>query len=198
MLLTINSNESTLSGVAGKPITNGLTFSVQPTAARNVLQAFPPAEEILHYPTEGAAGIAFQDGEGKVVYLAINIPLINEPIQQTLLMSRILNWLGISTTTEIAKNTELAIPKEYIIYQNYPNPFNPSTKISWQSPVSGHQTLKVYDVQGKMITELVNELKRSGIYKVRFDGSGLSGGIYFYTMSLNGKIIDTKRMVLIK
>jgi hypothetical protein len=61
------------------------------------------------------------------------------------------------------------LPTEFELFQNYPNPFNPSTKISWQSPVSSWQTLIVYDVLGNEVTTLVNEYKSGGVYEVNFD-----------------------------
>ena len=66
---------------------------------------------------------------------------------------------------------ELIIPSKNQLSQNHPNPFNPSTKISWQAPVSGWQTLKVFDVLGNEIATLVNEEKPAGGYEVDFNGS---------------------------
>ena len=89
------------------------------------------------------------------------------------------------------------IPTEFILHQNYPNPFNPSTKISWQSPVSGHQSLKVYDVLGNEVATLVNEYKNAENYEVEFNATSLSSGIYFYKLQA-GSFIQTKKMILIK
>jgi hypothetical protein len=89
------------------------------------------------------------------------------------------------------------IPSEFILLQNYPNPFNPSTKISWQSPVSGHQTLKVYDVLGNEVATLVNEFRNAGSYEVDFNASALSSGVYFYKLQA-GSFIQTKKMILMK
>ena len=89
------------------------------------------------------------------------------------------------------------MPTQFILNQNYPNPFNPSTKISWQSPISGHQTLKFYDVLGNEVATLVNEFRNAGSYEIDFDASKLSSGVYFYQL----KVVDynqTKKMVLIK
>ncbi len=61
------------------------------------------------------------------------------------------------------------VPNKFSLSQNYPNPFNPSTKISWQSPVSGWQTLKVYDVLGNEVATLVNEYRSAGSYEVEFN-----------------------------
>jgi len=91
------------------------------------------------------------------------------------------------------------IPSEFSLNQNYPNPFNPSTKISWQSPVSGHQTLKVYDVLGKEIARLVDDYREAGEYNVEFtiNNLQLSSGIYFYKLQA-GSFIETKKMILMK
>jgi hypothetical protein len=93
--------------------------------------------------------------------------------------------------------TESQPIKEFHLSQNYPNPFNPSTKISWQSPVSSHQTLKVYDVLGNEIATLVNEEKPAGNYEVEFNASMLSSGIYFYKLQA-GSFVETKKIVLIR
>jgi hypothetical protein len=98
----------------------------------------------------------------------------------------------VSAEEEIAN-----IPTEYILYQNYPNPFNPSTKISWQSPVNSHQTLKVYDVLGNEVVTLVNEFKSTGSYEIDFNASSLSSGIYFYKLQA-GSFVQTKKMILLK
>jgi hypothetical protein len=88
-------------------------------------------------------------------------------------------------------------PDKIELMQNFPNPFNPSTKISWQSPVGGWQTLKVYDILGNEVATLVNEEKSAGTYEVEFDAEKLSSGIYFYQLKAD-EFIQTKKMVLIK
>ncbi|MEP0860054.1 MAG: T9SS type A sorting domain-containing protein [Ignavibacterium sp.] len=87
--------------------------------------------------------------------------------------------------------------KTFSLEQNYPNPFNPSTKISWQSPVSSWQTLTVYDILGNEVTTLVDEYREAGIYEVEFDAENLSSGIYFYKLQA-GNFIDTKKMILMR
>ena len=89
------------------------------------------------------------------------------------------------------------IPQNFNLAQNYPNPFNPSTKISWQSPVSSHQTLKVYDVLGNEVATLVDEFRNAGTYEVTFEAAQLSSGIYFYRLQA-GDFVQTKKMILIK
>ena len=99
-----------------------------------------------------------------------------------------------ATSLEDRPNTT---PTEFVLNQNYPNPFNPSTKISWQSPVSSMQTLKVYDVLGNEVAALVDEYKPAGKYEVEFNASSLASGIYFYRIQA-GSFVDTKKMILLK
>jgi len=88
-------------------------------------------------------------------------------------------------------------PDNFLLSQNYPNPFNPATKISWQSPVSGHQTLKVYDMLGKEVATLVDEYREAGNYGIDFNASSLSSGVYFYTLQA-GTYTQSKKMILMK
>ena len=94
-------------------------------------------------------------------------------------------------------NNNNRIPNTYILEQNYPNPFNPSTTINFALPRAGLVELKVYDVLGRETATLVNEVRQAGSYKVDFDASALSSGVYFYTLK-SGEFTDTKKMLLIK
>ena len=89
------------------------------------------------------------------------------------------------------------IPKNYELAQNYPNPFNPVTKISFALPTQGFVSLKIYDITGREIKTLVNEIKQAGYYTVNFNSSNLSSGVYFYRIQ-SGDFVQTKRMVLLK
>ncbi|MBK9406086.1 MAG: T9SS type A sorting domain-containing protein [Ignavibacteria bacterium] len=95
-------------------------------------------------------------------------------------------------------NTSTEIPGNYFLSQNYPNPFNPVTNLEFGISKLGFVSLKVYDVLGSEIKTLVNENKPAGNYEVEFDGSHLSSGIYFYSLLIDGNVIDTKRMILLK
>jgi hypothetical protein len=94
-------------------------------------------------------------------------------------------------------NVEIVNPNEYELYQNHPNPFNPSTVINYQIPETGLVTLKVYDVLGNEVVNLVNEKMEAGNYKVSFDGSNLPSGIYLYQLKVNS-FVETRKMILIK
>ena len=97
-------------------------------------------------------------------------------------------------------NTE--IPTEFKLHQNYPNPFNPITNIIYELKVKKFVKLKVFDVTGKEVTDLVNMEQQAGTYKVDWsaDGGALNypSGVYFYSLIIDGITVDTKKMVLIK
>ncbi|MEJ2507841.1 MAG: T9SS type A sorting domain-containing protein, partial [Ignavibacteriaceae bacterium] len=88
-------------------------------------------------------------------------------------------------------------PGRFVLNQNYPNPFNPTTTISWYSPVSGRQTLKIYDILGNEITTLVNEFKPAGNYEVNFNANGLASGVYFYRIQA-GEFTRARKLILLK
>lgn len=90
------------------------------------------------------------------------------------------------------------IPAEYKLGQNYPNPFNPKSTIKYQIPKTGLVNLKVFDILGREIAELVNEKQDAGSYSLTFDASNLSSGVYFYSLYSDGQKINTKKMVLVK
>ena len=92
---------------------------------------------------------------------------------------------------------EAVVVTEYKLYQNYPNPFNPSTNVAYDVLEAGHVTLTVYNVMGQAVKTLVNDNRSMGRYAVSFDATGLSSGIYFYTVKVNN-FSDTKKMLLVQ
>ena len=89
------------------------------------------------------------------------------------------------------------VPERFNLKQNYPNPFNPSTKINFSVSKNGFVSLKVYDVSGKEIANLVSENLTPGEYEYVFSGREFNSGVYFYVLR-SEEFTDTKRMVLIK
>ncbi len=96
-----------------------------------------------------------------------------------------------------AVSYENDLPLNFSLSQNYPNPFNPTTSISFSIPQAAFVTLKVYDVVGREIANLVNEFRDAGNYKFNFDASQLSSGIYFYQLRA-GEFTQTKKLILMK
>ncbi len=88
-------------------------------------------------------------------------------------------------------------PKDFTLFQNFPNPFNPTTTISYQLPVTGHVSLKVYDAIGREVATLVNGVKEAGKYSVPFNVPKLASGIYIVRLQ-SGDQIQLKKMMLMK
>ena len=88
-------------------------------------------------------------------------------------------------------------PMKFSLEQNYPNPFNPKTSIEYSLNTSGFVSLKVYDIQGREVAVLGNEIQDAGRHSVAFDASSLSSGVYFYKLEANG-FSHTRKMVLMK
>ena len=86
---------------------------------------------------------------------------------------------------------------QYRLGTNYPNPFNPSTRIKFDVPSSKFVTLKVFDVLGREVATLVNEVKQPGSYMVTFSAEGLASGVYFYRMQA-GNFAATRKLMLLR
>ncbi|MCX6150093.1 MAG: T9SS type A sorting domain-containing protein [Ignavibacteriales bacterium] len=94
-------------------------------------------------------------------------------------------------------NEKNNLPSNYTLEQNYPNPFNPTTTIQFQVPKFLFVNIKVYDVLGREVANLVNEEKPAGTYQVSFDAAILSSGVYLYKLNA-GSFIETKKMILLR
>ena len=107
-----------------------------------------------------------------------------------------MDYDGTSEYSNIVE-VEVTQPIEYSLSQNYPNPFNPSTTIAYSIPKDGLVTLKVYDVLGKEVVTLINELQTAGKKNITFDASKLSSGVYYYQL-ISGEFTSTKKLILMK
>ncbi len=107
-------------------------------------------------------------------------------------------WMRpLSEMVTAVENVKAGIPKEFSLKQNYPNPFNPSTTIEYSIPKSGSVSIKVCDILGREVATLVDANKPAGIYRVTWNASGMSSGVYFYR-SQAGKFSETKKLVLLR
>ncbi len=123
----------------------------------------------------------------------VNMELVKKVTELNLALSAAVTGRLTTSTDE----TDTAIPAEYVLMQNYPNPFNPSTVIRYSIPGEGKVQLKVYDMLGKEISQLVNKVQSAGNYEVRFDADGLSTGVYFYQL-ITGDFVETRKMMLVQ
>ncbi len=87
--------------------------------------------------------------------------------------------------------------REISVHQNFPNPFNSGTTIRFELPRASVVQLCVYDLLGREVSVLVNDRKDTGVHEVRFDGSGLASGVYFYRLTV-GDFVQTRKLVLIR
>lgn len=102
-----------------------------------------------------------------------------------------------NVVTGIENNPEQILPKEYSLTQNYPNPFNPSTQIRYTLATRGNVSLKVFDVLGREVAELVRGELEAGEHSTMFDAARLNSGVYYYTLQANG-FTETRKMILLK
>ena len=156
------------------------------------IKRMPRLDSIYVYQSLDRVDIGDIDGDGIVEIIPEY--LLNKGWQESWELRSV--FLKRNNLTGIVEDNNIQ-PAEFNLYQNYPNPFNPTTIINFQLPQTGHVTLKVYDILGKEVATLVNELKNQGRYSVNFDASGLASGVYIYRIKVND-YISTKKMLLVK
>jgi len=105
-------------------------------------------------------------------------------------------YIWISGTLGV-HNGSPELPQTVVLRQNYPNPFNPVTIISFELPRASQVNLTVYDILGREIAVLVNDRKNAGIHQVKFDGSDLASGVYFYRIQ-TGTYMETRKLLLMR
>lgn len=111
------------------------------------------------------------------------------------------NDTRISSVTSVGAG-KIEVPSTYTLSQNYPNPFNPSTTIEYQLPQNGLVQLKIYDIAGREVATLINEVQNAGSYRVQWNatdvqGSKVASGVYFYRLT-SGSFSQIKKMMLLK
>ncbi|MEX2605439.1 MAG: LamG-like jellyroll fold domain-containing protein [Gracilimonas sp.] len=99
--------------------------------------------------------------------------------------------------TDIEKDSKGELPNNSVLYQNYPNPFNPSTNITFTLRESGLVSLKVYNMLGQEVDNIIQQKMNTGVYTIRYDASSLSSGMYVYRLK-TANVIQTQKMILIK
>ena len=116
--------------------------------------------------------------------------------------SEVNNWLFSFDKTVVHKisdtsNEDELVPSEFLLAQNYPNPFNPTTQISFNLPAAGHVELKVYNMLGREVSELISGQRTAGSHTIRFEAANLASGVYLYELHFNGAVLSNK-MILLK
>jgi len=119
---------------------------------------------------------------------------IHNPAWAYSLLAASIGKLDGTTGIELINNS---IPDTYVLSQNYPNPFNPSTRIKFSIPEQTNVKLLVYDILGREVTQLVNQVMNAGTYTFNWDAKGNASGIYFYKLQTE-KFVKVNKMILLK
>jgi len=108
-----------------------------------------------------------------------------------------INGIAISPNPIGIEPISSGVPDKFALYQNYPNPFNPVTKINFDLPRDVHVKVSIYDILGREVEVIANELLKAGRYSLKWNGSHYPSGVYFYRMETDA-YIDSKKMILVK
>ncbi len=190
-----------INGISGDPIGDGLSFvlySTVHTRSHDQISAHDAdATPFLQVGTSGSIIVGLKaDPTGyRVVYSSVGLEQMPANVRDSV-TARSIRWLMENVVVGTEGNNEVQ-PKTYALEQNYPNPFNPTTRIKYSIPENSYTSLKIYDILGKEVAELVNQEKQAGTYQVEFNASALSSGVYFYKLK-SGSFISTKKMIVLK
>ncbi len=106
-------------------------------------------------------------------------------------------WTTTNQVTGADYGQSGSVPLAHQLLQNYPNPFNPSTTIKYELVTTAEVRLSVYDILGREVSVLVNEKREAGVYEVKFDGSNLESGVYFYRLNA-GDYVQARKLLLVR
>jgi hypothetical protein len=101
------------------------------------------------------------------------------------------------SAVSVRDNQPTTAPSDFALSQNYPNPFNPTTTIRFELPKESHVTLRIYNMLGQQVMNVVDDRRAAGKYELRIDASHLASGVYFYRL-LAGDFSSMKKLILLK
>ncbi|MBL7128949.1 MAG: T9SS type A sorting domain-containing protein [Ignavibacteria bacterium] len=157
--------------------------------------------------TGGTSALMFKTTDGGYTWRQEEISSLNTGfIRDIYAYNDSIVWAGcglkiIHTTTGgqvFVNQVSNEIPANFILHQNYPNPFNNQTTIEFDIKKKGNYSLIVYDCLGRKRDEVFNEYLNAGSYSVSYNGDELQSGVYFYRLSADGNVVETRKMTLIK
>ncbi|MBD3226400.1 MAG: family 10 glycosylhydrolase [Caldithrix sp.] len=161
------------------------------------------AQHIIRYKeasTQNIAGIAYEgmfpngSAEGKLLYMGVPFETIYPEASRFAIMEKAFDFFE-GKISNMEDN--LQITRDFRLYQNYPNPFNPKTTIGFQVPQRSHIRLRVYNALGQVIQTLIDKSMSAGHHEIKFNGSNLASGVYFYEIKSQG-IQLRRRMIFLK
>ncbi len=174
-------NSSQFNGVVSAVNSNQIQLSVPSFTINSntvfINSAFTPVQSGSIQAGQSVTVWALQDNTGNLT--AVQVQMISGEV------------------TAVGNNTGTARPVNYQLMQNYPNPFNPTTNISFTLSNPTNVRLEVYNILGERVTTLINGQMNAGVHLVKFDGSNLASGVYFYRLKA-GEFVSVKKMMLLK
>ncbi len=195
-----------VNAVEGVPVFDGTRLLLQGGACAN--NGLTGPDRILpvnggvaafEYTTAGGVGAVMYDGAYKSIYFAFSLEAgcgLAGTDHYSVVLSRTLEWFGIERV-DVHERPTAPIPHSARLIGNYPNPFNPTTEVKFEVGAASNVELRVYDIQGRLVSELVSGLVQPGTHQVQFDGSGFASGVYFVRLVAPG-VVQSAKMVLLK
>jgi hypothetical protein len=145
----------------------------------------------------GILSAAEQQPAARYGHVAVFVPSTRQMVVFGGSGTFLLNDTWAYTATATSAEPPSATPSAFELHQNYPNPFNPATVIRYSLPVTGHVTLKIFNLLGQEVATLLDEMQNAGLRSARFDATDLPSGVYVYQLTAE-KFRDAKRMLLIR
>ena len=194
-------NWEDISGFAGS--TNGQSANGFPNVSVYDVEVFPETPRIIWAGTD--IGIFESRDHGQTWHYADNGLLAVSIWRMRIVDGEVVVathgrgvWSLDITEVQTHSETVAEVPEAFVLEGNYPNPFNPSTTIGFRVPSESHIRLTVFDILGRKVATLTDQPYGPGCHSLDWNGSNVSSGQYFYRMEVDGHMIDTKSMVLIK
>jgi hypothetical protein len=174
------------------PITAAFTVNDNATTLYRYRSLYPTTSVAEDYPV----GVAFSTPTTEFYSFGFHLWYMERPGARALV-----NWLMNATPTDV-ETPDADLPTDFALHQNYPNPFNPSTTILYELPHRGHVTLDIFNILGRRVDRLVDQVVPAGAHEVTWDGRDQSGapvasGLYLYRLS-SGAGVQTRKMLLLK
>jgi FlgD Ig-like domain/Outer membrane protein Omp28 len=195
-----------LTGIAGDPIGNGLSYNLESNPSSPNHQPYPDgvapfgagAVTSVQYNATHKGIVRWDGGASKVVYMSHGIEGITSPAVQQTIVGRVLQWFQVTTGVPPSGSPPVVLGLD----QNFPNPFNPMTNIRYTLPKQGQARITIFDVSGRIVRHLTDGVKPAGSHVAVWDGldgngQAMPSGTYFYRLEAP-EFEATRSMVLVK
>lgn len=187
--------DSTLQTTGGVTLDPGANYTFNGTSAQVTGTLLPTT--VNNLTIDNAAGVALSQETTINGVLRLVSGVFDNTIEFTLGDNGTISEEGGSLLSPVSVEQLTGIPTVFALFQNYPNPFNPSTTVRYDVPEATQVTLKIYDVKGRELAELVNRRHEAGAYEVTWDARGFASGVYYYRISA-GDFTSVRKLVLMK